>query len=86
MATTDTQQAHMLTTVDNPFNPWTDYDEWLAFDEDNGYYSNALLARIVVTSDALSEADQQVAIENGISEIISENVSGMHKSITEDGS
>lgn len=73
---------HMLTTVDNPFNPWTDYDEWLAYDEAHGYHTSALLARIVVTSDEISDADQLIAIENGIKEIISENVSGMHREIS----
>jgi hypothetical protein len=81
----DTIQAttHMLSTIDNPFNPWTDYDEWLAYDELQGYYSNALLARVVITSDALSIADQRSAIEDGISEIVSQNVSGVHISVPE---
>lgn len=81
-----TTSVHMLTTVDNPFNPWTNYDEWLAFDEDHEYYTNALLARVVLSSDDISDADQSVAIENGIKEIISENVSGINRAIAEDGS
>ena len=70
---------NMLTTVDNPFSPFTQYDEWLVFDTRMGYHTNALLARIVVSSDELSEADQNVAIENAMREIAELNVSGMHK-------
>lgn len=72
-------ERFMLTTVDNPYNPFTHYDEWNVFDETEQYYSNALLARIVVSSEELSEADQLLAIELAIDEIIKENVSGMHK-------
>ena len=29
--------ASLLTTVDNPFNPHTNFDEWYAFDLRMGY-------------------------------------------------
>lgn len=73
---------YMLTTVDNPFNPFDHFNEWLAFDEAHGYRSTALLARIVKTSDELSEPDQLLAIESAIDEIVKENVSGMHRKIS----
>lgn len=75
----DSQEKFMLTTVDNPFNPFFEYEEWLNFDETEGYFSNELLARVVISSDEISEADQLLAIEYAIDEIIKENVSGMHK-------
>lgn len=72
---------HMLTTLDNPFNPFTQYDEWEAFDHERGYYSDSLLARVALTSDELSDTDQDQAIENAISEIISENTLGIYKRV-----
>lgn len=36
-----------LTTKDNPFSYFDQYDEWLAFDEDKGYFTNALVARLM---------------------------------------
>jgi hypothetical protein len=72
---------HMLTTVDNPFNPFTAFDDWYAFDTLNGYYTLALLGRVVATSDDLSEADQASAIEQAIDEIVEFNVSGMHRKV-----
>lgn len=71
----------MLTTVDNPYNPFTQFDEWRVFDESHGYHTLSLLARIVVTSDELSEADQSLAIELAIDEIVRENVSGVHRKV-----
>ena len=64
---------HMLTTVDNPYDPFTEFDEWFAFDQRVGHNTNSLLARVVITSDELSEADQNVAIEDAIDEIVRED-------------
>lgn len=73
----------MLTTVDNPFDPFTQFDEWYAWDEASGYHTTAFLARVVITSDELSEYDQRLAYEQGVDEIIRENVSGMHQRVYE---
>jgi hypothetical protein len=71
----------MLTTVDNPFNPYTQFEDWLAFDRAAGYDTLEFLGRIVRTSDDLSEADQDLAIEQGIDEIVRENVLGLYKKV-----
>lgn len=73
---------YMLTTVDNPFNPFTQWDEWMTYDMQLGYHSPSLLARIVISSSELSEADQAVAIQNAIDEIVSINASGMHMKVS----
>ena len=72
---------HMLTTIDNPFNPVTEYDEWYATDVRLGHHTASFLARIVRTSDALSPADQDAAIEQAIDEIVKENVSGLYRKV-----
>jgi len=74
----------MLTTIDNPWNPFTHYDEWLAFDEAQGYYTNGLLARVAVSSDELSSFDQELELSRAINEIVKENVSGMHQKVYQD--
>lgn len=75
----------MLTTYDNPFNPFTQWDEWYAFDGNQGYHTPGLLARICNFSSELSDADREEAIDLAIDEIIRENVSGMHRKITREG-
>ncbi len=62
----------MLTTVDNPFNPFDHYDEWYAYDSRHGHNTPGFLARIAVLSDEISEADQSLAIEDAIDEIVFE--------------
>lgn len=68
----------MLSTVDNPYNPFTHFDEWNQWDQVAGYHTLAFLARIINTSDDLSEADQNQALELAIDEIIEENVLGLY--------
>jgi hypothetical protein len=77
----DSDVDYALTTVDNPFDPFTQWDEWYAYDAKNGYHTPAFLARIVQTSDDLSDADQYAAIQAGIDEIVKENVSGLYKKV-----
>jgi hypothetical protein len=72
----------MLTTIDNPHDPFDDYDTWYAFDVRHGYHTASFLSRILVSSDELSEADQDLAMEQAIDEIIKENVSGIYKKVT----
>lgn len=74
---------YMLTTVDNPFDPFTQWREWLAWDATRGYNTPGLLARIAITSHELSEADEDAAIQDAIDEIVRENVSGMHKKVSQ---
>lgn len=80
----DSTMLHMLTTVDNPYNPFTHWDEWYGFDTAKGYHTPEFLARIVKESDELSDADYDAALENAIDEIIKENVLGLYKKITAD--
>lgn len=47
----------MLTTYDNPHDPFTDYDSWYAFDERAGYHSTSFLARIANVSTETSEPE-----------------------------
>lgn len=65
-----TEKQTMLSTVDNPWNPFTNFDEWYAFDVGHGYHSCAVLDRFARTSDALSDADNSLEISNAIDEII----------------
>lgn len=72
----------MLTTIDNPFNPFTQWDDWLRFDTDHKYFTCEYLARIAITSDDLSVADYAKAVENAINEIIELNILGIYKKVS----
>jgi hypothetical protein len=72
----------MLTTVDNPFDPFDDFPSWYQWDVEQGYDSSSYLARVLITSDELSEGDQNDVQEIAIDEIISENLFGVYKKVT----
>ncbi len=76
--------VYMLTTIDNPYSPFTQFREWFTWDEAAGYSTTAFLARVVKTSDELTERDYASAVEEGIDEIIQENVSGMYRKVTKE--
>lgn len=76
-----TRPEYMLTTVDNPFDPFTQWDEWFAWDMNAGYHTPGLLARITRTSHDLSEGDEYMAVQDAIDEIVRENVLGVLKKV-----
>jgi hypothetical protein len=69
----------MLTTIDNPFDPFVQWDQWKRFDEDMKYFTCNYLARIAKTSDDLSDADYSKAVDDAINEIVSFNINGMYR-------
>ena len=75
----------MLTTVDNPYDPFTQFKEWFVFDTSAGYNTTAFLARIARVSDDLSDADYDLAVDQAIDEIVQENVLGIYRKVTPSG-
>lgn len=72
----------MLTTEDNPYNPFTQFDDWYAFDTQKKYNTCAYLARIAMTSDDLTDAENEAEIDRAIDEILSLNLTGNYKKVT----
>lgn len=68
----------MLTTIDNPYNPFTHFDEWWVFDHQKGYNCCEYLSRMASFSDDLSDADQDEALEEAIREIVANNPTEMY--------
>lgn len=71
----------MLTTVDNPFDPFTQFDSWFLFDVEKGYNSCAYLDRIAKTSDQLSDKENEEEIERAIDEIIKYDFMNIYKKV-----
>lgn len=74
----------MLTTIDNPFDPFKQFDSWFRFDMDKGYNSSAYLARIARTSDQLTEKENDDEIERAIDEIIKYDFMNLYKKVKQE--
>lgn len=68
----------MLTTIDNPFNPFTDFDSWYEFDESKGYQTCGLLARVSKFSSALSYEDQKIDAQLAIDTVLNSDPFGIY--------
>ena len=73
--------AVAITTIDNPFDPFDDFDSWYRFDMDKGYNSCALLARLALTSDAFADKENDEEIERAMDEIIKYDVLNIYKKV-----
>ena len=70
-----------LTTIDNPYNPFEQFESWFLFDTEKGYNSCSYLARIAQTTDDMSENEKNIEIERAIDEIIMYDFTNMRKKI-----
>lgn len=70
-----------ITTTDNPFDFFTQFDDWYQFDESKGYHTCSYVARIAKVSNDLSDLDNEIEIVRAIDEILSFNLTGNYKKI-----
>lgn len=60
----------MLTTFDNPYDPFDDFVQWFMFDVEKGYNTCGKIARIAKSSEEFSTIEEKREIERAIDEII----------------
>ena len=70
-----------LTTVDNPYDPFEQFDSWFLFDVEKGYNTCAYLGRIARLSDQLSEEENDKEEERAIDEIIKYDFMNIYKKV-----
>ena len=71
----------MLTTSDNPYNPFDQFDSWFLFDVEKGYNSCSRLARIAKFSDDMTQKEIDEETERAIDEIIKYDFMNIYKKV-----
>ena len=61
---------YLLTTIDNPYNPWTNWDQWYDYDERMGYHTCSYLARVMSIGDSMTDEECDREYEFAMNEII----------------
>ena len=66
-----------ITTSDNPWSPFTHFDEWFAYDYKHGYYTCSYLGRIAPVCDGVSDEFNDSILEETIDDIVARNLIGL---------
>ena len=74
----------MLTTNDNPFNPFENFKEWFLFDKEKGYDSSERVDRIANFTDDMTEIEINQETERAIDEIIQYDFLNIYKKVSID--
>lgn len=68
----------MLTTIDNPYSPFTNFKDWFTFDVLHGYNSCGYLARIARTSEQFTDEENDSEVNHAIDEIIKHDLQNIY--------
>lgn len=74
---------YMLTTVDNPYDPFDQFDEWYQFDIDHGYNTCGYIDRIANTSDQFTDQENAEETNRAIDEIIKYDFRNIYRRVKE---
>lgn len=72
----------MITTFDNPYDPFTQFNHWFLFDTEKGYNTCAYLDRVAKVSEEFSDEENNLAIEQAIDEIIKYDFRNIYKKVS----
>lgn len=72
----------MLTTFDNPFDPFEQFTSWFLFDVEKGYNTCSYLGRIAHLTDDMTELETNEEIERAIDDIIKYDFMNIYKKVT----
>ena len=81
--------TYAITTKDNPYNPFKDFDNWYAYDMNQSLHpeyvnSCALLARVSNCADSLSDAENNLMTFKAIQTIIKNDPLDVYRMVQED--
>ena len=76
-------KEHMLTTFDNPYDPFTQFTLWRLFDIEKGYYTCERLAKFVELQEGMTQKEINEAEEKAIDLMIEHDFLNIYKRVAE---
>lgn len=73
----------MLTTKDNPYSPFDQFELWQMYDIEMGYQSCERLGKIIQLEDDMSEQEKEEAMDRAIDEIVKHDPLNIYVRATE---
>ena len=70
-----------LSTFDNPYNPYDQFEQWYQYDMDHGYNSSGLLMRLAQTSSQFTDNENAYEIEKAINKIVANDPTNIYKKL-----
>lgn len=69
----------MLTTIDNPYDPRTEYTKWMQWDQEHGYFTAEYIASLCSFSNEMDDAAMDKIIQQAQMEIMEADELGIYK-------
>lgn len=79
------ENVYMLTTFDNPYNPFDQFTAWLLYDQEKGYNTCSYLARIAKIDNEMTQAEVDAETNRAIDEIIKYDFLNIYKKVWRNG-
>lgn len=72
----------LITTYDNPYDPFEDFTRWFLEDQRLGYNSWEKVARFCSQSENMTHEEELEDIEKAIDEVVMNDFTGLYRKIT----
>lgn len=64
------EKGYMLTTLDNPFDPFEDFTSWFMFDCEKGHNTSSRLARIAKIDPEMTQKEVEEEMDRAMNLIV----------------
>ena len=64
------EKGYMLTTLDNPFNPFEDFTSWYMFDCEKEHFTSSRLARLADINSEMTQKEVDEAMDRAMDIIV----------------
>lgn len=78
------ESTYMLTTLDNPYDPFNQFTSWYMYDCEKGYNTCGRIARIAKISSEMSQLEVDAEMDRAIDQIIYYDFLNHYTKVTEE--